>query len=266
MGLVGRLKQRLVGRNVIALLADTDQGLFLVSPEDQGVGRELARDGSYGVEEIERVLGLVKEGSEVLIVGGHVGSIAIPVSRRVRSVTVIEANPVTFKLLSANILLNRAENVAAIQVAASNKRETIDFVLSRANSGGAKRKPRMASYQYFYDHPAIVPVQGDRLDTLLTGKRFELIFMDIEGSEYFALSGMQTLLQNANHLIVEFIPHHLRNVSAVTPQEFIGAISPHFARLHIPSKRLTVGQHQFLNVLQDMYTRNESDDGILFSK
>ncbi|MGH7427267.1 MAG: hypothetical protein ACREJ4_02740, partial [Candidatus Methylomirabilaceae bacterium] len=63
--------------------------------------------------------------------------------------------------------------------------------------------------------------------------------MDIEGSEYFALQGMQKILAHARVLVVEFLPHHLKNVSGVTVEQFLSVIPPHFRTLTIPSKGLT---------------------------
>jgi hypothetical protein len=90
--------------------------------------------------------------------------------------------------------------------------------------------------------------------------------MDIEGSEYFALKGMQTILRDARTLFVEFLPHHLRNVSGVTPEQFLALITPHFQSLFVPGRNLHVGQDAFLGTLQEMFDKNEEEDSLIFSK
>jgi hypothetical protein len=90
--------------------------------------------------------------------------------------------------------------------------------------------------------------------------------MDVEGSEYFALKGMTKLLSSAKHLVVEFIPDHLRNVSSVSPDELIALIEPHFNYLHIPSLNIKVPKQDFSKQLNAMYDDNISDNGIIFSK
>jgi tRNA G37 N-methylase Trm5 len=44
--------------------------------------------------------------SDVLIVGAHIGTLAIPISRLAKHVDAIEANPETFKFLSLNVAMN----------------------------------------------------------------------------------------------------------------------------------------------------------------
>jgi|SRR5271157_976102 len=126
--------------------------------------------------------------------------------------------------------------------------------------------PLTRDYRYFYDSPDIVTVGADRLDDLLDGERFNVVFMDIEGSEYFALGGMQKILASAKVLFMEFVPHHLKNVSGVSVHQLLELISPHFSTLFVPSKDITVSNDQFSGVLQGMFDHEQSDDGIVFTK
>lgn len=104
---------------------------------------------------------------------------------------------------------------------------------------------------YYYDQPDTVPVRMKELDGIFD-KDFDLIFMDIEGSEHYALMGMQSVLSRAKALVVEFIPHHLVNVSGVTVDESLLNIYPH--------------KDVFSNLLKKMFDEDKSDDGIVFEK
>ena len=137
--------------------------------------------------------------------------------------------------------------------------------MSRTNSGGLKRMPLIKEHKYFYDDPSVVKVEADRLDEVVSGE-FDVIVIDIEGSEYFALKGMERLLSKATYLIVEFIPHHLKNVSGVSAREFLQPIAAHFNHLTIPSRNEIIDQSQFVSTLGSMYEKNEEDDGLIFSK
>ena len=92
----------------------------------------------------------------------------------------------------------------------------------------------MRSKMYFYDNPKVTVVQGVRLDDYLNDHDFDLVFMDIEGSEYFAFLGMQDIFAHAKALIVEFLPHHLIQVAGVTVEQFLAPLMPHFRSLTIP--------------------------------
>jgi FkbM family methyltransferase len=256
----------LVGRGVRALVVRSEIGLFAVDPEDYGVGRKLRKNGSYGRAELEGVLPYLTADSRVLVVGAHIGTLAIPLSRVCREVVAIEANPATFDLLTMNIALNRASNCHAIHLAASDKEEELPFVLNRVNSGGSKRLPKTDKFMYHYDHPETISVKAASLDRSLPDRNFRVVVMDIEGSEYFALQGMQDILSRCQVLMVEFLPHHLRYVSGVTVARFLSAIEPHFSRLTIPSRHLTVPAGEFAAPLTQMFHRDEGDSGLIFEK
>lgn len=255
----------LAGPHAKAVLAQTARGLFLVDPEDYGVGFDLRMNGAYSEQEIILYETLLNRSSKVLIVGAHVGSIAIPLSKLCHSVTAVEANPATFELLELNLLINRISNCTPVNIAAGDKHEEILFLANRTNSGGSKRFPQISDLMYTYDNPAEIKVQSAPLDELLAGNRYDLIIMDIEGSEYFALRGMTSLLERCSVLVIEFVPHHLKNVSTVTVEEFLRPLWK-FKLLTIPTKSLTVPSDQFLTVLQQLYDLGECDDGLIFQK
>jgi len=70
----------------------------------------------------------------------------------------------------------------------------------------------------------------------------------------------------ANLLAIEFLPHHLKNVSGVTVAQFLSLIEPHFRRLTIPTKNKTVETKDFHSCLSEMYDHDQRDEAILFQK
>lgn len=131
---------------------------------------------------------------------------------------------------------------------------------------GSKRLPLVRERMYFYDNPAVVEVPAERLDDRLGDREFALVFTDIEGSEYFALKGMQHILSKARTLIVEFLPHLLTNVAGVSPEQLVALVAPHFNKLFIPSRNQSVGRKEFEPVLRAMFDAGDADQGIVFSK
>jgi FkbM family methyltransferase len=241
-------------------------GIFAVGLEDEFVGKALRENGENGAFEVERAAKFLTPNDKVLIVGAHVGTIAIPLAKHCRHVTAVEANPWTFTLLKANVALNDAANVTPLNFAASDKEEVLKFVANKHNSGGSKRAPVVKDHTYFYDNPDLIDVQAHRLDDAIGEHNFALVLMDIEGSEYFALKGMQKILQGTRALIIEFIPHLLKNVAGVTPEAIAELLSPHFKHLHVFTLNEHVESDQFAVVLRRMYDKDQSDCGILFIK
>lgn len=267
---IGRLKVRglslLYGPRVSALVYDTDNGIFATRPADQFVSRHLAK-GAYAADELRRLQSLAGPDDRVLMVGGHIGSLAIPLSRHVKSVDVMEANPDNFELLTVNAQLNACAGIRLHPFAANDVAGRMQFLASTNNSGGSKRLPVMPKAHYLYDHPRRISVDAVRADELFPDATFELITLDIEGSETFALRGMPRLVARAQHVVVEFVPHHLREVAAVTVADLLESLEPGgFRELWVPSLKARVPWGEAREVLERMAEQALEDDGIVFSK
>jgi FkbM family methyltransferase len=243
----------------------TKNGLFCIDPRDQFVGKLLIENNSYGLHELERLYGFVGSDSSVLMLGPHIGALAVPLSKKINELVVVEANPETHRLLLINVLLNGCNNINVFHAAANHENGEIDFVINTINSGGSKRMPLHKDDAYFYDNPAVQKVPAQRLDDLLPEKNFDLIFMDIEGSEYFAMKGMPNLISKCKVLITEFLPHHLERVGGISLNDFLEPLKE-FKSLLIPSKGLVISHDQFFPVLNDMYTKGLGDEGLVFFK
>jgi FkbM family methyltransferase len=261
-----KFTKKSLGKYTFAVLAQTNSGIFAVDPEDLAVGRSLLRHGNWCNEEYTQISQYVNSNSTVLFVGAHIGSLVIPVAKDCGKVVAIEANPNTFELLKINITLNKISNCELLNLAANDRVESLPFLLNRLNSGGSKREPKVKKEMYYYDNPDYIKVEAAPLDDRLNESYYDLIMMDIEGSEYFALKGMQKILSCSKVLQIEFVPHHLKYVSGIEVDDYLSLISPHFDRLYIPSKKMTIDKSEFKAVLTTMFDQNEEDDGIIFQK
>ena len=258
--------RRSLGKDVTGLIVEAKNGRFAVDPSDLEVGAKLRVHGAYGMEEVERIASLVDETSSVLVVGSHIGSLVIPIARMCSKVVAIEANPNNYRLLETNITLNGATNVEPHHVAASGKEELIRFQMNTVNSGGSKRVPVHNRYIYTYDNPEVIEVQAYALDAYLDDHAYDVVLIDIEGSEYFAMQGMTSILSQTKTLIVEFLPHHITNVAGVTLDDFLAQVPEHFTKLTVPTKDTTYDRAQGMEVLKGMFAAGEGDDGILFHR
>ena len=200
----------------------------------------------------------------MLVVGSHIGSLVIPIAKMCSKVVAVEANPRNYRLLETNIKLNDATNVEPHHVAASGKEEMIRFQMNTVNSGGSKRVPVHNRYIYTYDNPEVIEVQAYALDAYLDDHAFDLVLIDIEGSEYFAMQGMSSILGQTKTLIVEFLPHHITNVAGVALDDFLAQVPEHFTKLTVPTKNATYDRGEGMDVLRRMFAAGEGDDGILF--
>ncbi|GIS27718.1 MAG: hypothetical protein CM15mP128_4770 [Methanobacteriota archaeon] len=129
------------------LIVDAKNGRFAVDPADLEVGAKLRLHGAYGLDEVERIAALIDETSSVLVVGSHIGSLVIPISKLCSKVVAV-GPPRNYRLLETNIKLNDATNVEPHHVAASAKRREDSLQMNTVNSGGSKRVPVHNRYIY----------------------------------------------------------------------------------------------------------------------
>ena len=258
-----RLRKKL-GQNIKAIITESENGLFAVDPEDLEVGQKL-RSGGFGVEEVERLKTFINKKSKVLIVGTHIGALAIPLSKHCREITAIEANPNTFELLEINLHLNHAKNIIPHNIFANESHEKVEFLLNTVNSGGSKRKPKKSSFLYDFDNPEIIELESHKLDDYLPDHDYDLVLLDIEGSEYFAMKGMKNILSNCKTLVVEFLPHHLKNVADIDVETFLSVLPGHFTKFNLPNNQQEHNISEVKAVLQKMYDANIGEDGIIFT-
>jgi FkbM family methyltransferase len=267
IGRAERLKR--FGSFAWAICVKTEQGDFLVDPKDNFVSRHLMEKGAYGLSEIQlvkRLLDSTKARSAVVI-GAHIGSLLVPISRMVEEIFAFEANPHTYDLLHKNLLINEVANVSLFNIAVAEKTGTLEFLASLDNSGGSKRMPKNKADGYFYDQPECIEVRCELLDNVIPNKNIDLMFVDIEGSEFFAFQGGQKTLRNTNVLVTEFIPHHLKNVAGKTVEQLWSLLSPHFSIMHVPKRKLTIsGTENILKKLQYFYDTDQSFDNIVLTR
>ena len=255
------------GPNARAILAQTNQGDFLVDPVDNHVAKKLLNDGEYGLKEIKLASYFLKKDSNCMVLGGHIGTLVIPLAKLCKKLIVFEANPKSFEFLNKNLRLNNISNVLAYNKAVNHDKNPIKFLISRDNSGGSKRLPVTSGRGYFYDNPDEIMMESVVLDDFMKAKSFDLIFVDIEGSEFFAFKGMQKIFKQSKVLITEFVPHHLKNVSSVSALDFWLTLSPHFNYMYVPKTHKSYkGSKKILEQLEFMFSTNENHDNLVFLK
>ena len=139
----------------------------------------------------------------------------------------------------------------------------LEFVLNRVNSGGSKRLPKVAMGSYIFDAERR-NIRAVRLDDVVD-ESVDVILMDIEGGEIFALRGMRRILSGVTYLSVEFLPHLIRNVASVGVDEWLQCIPLEFDRAYWPDQGITVsGREQILEFLRQKFVLSSNIDQLVF--
>jgi len=244
-------------------------GYFCLLPEDKVGAYVLLKHPESLVGEVKRATQCMPFRGKALVFGGHIGTIVVPLSSHCSELVALEPNPRAFEMLQLNVAMNGCENVVLANFAANDKEEMLDFVVQYANSGGSGR---VAVHDVTWQKDGHdgkterIQVPAAPLDTALQDYHFDLVFMDCEGSEYFAFLGMQRILSEARALIVEWAPSFLQDVAGVTIEEWLRPLLPHFSRLYIPTTGRKATGNEILPLLQSMSAVEQTDSGIIFRK
>lgn len=235
-------------------------------PEDNVGTFVLTKHPNSLIGEVKRAVQAMPRFGKALVVGAHIGTIAVPLASHCSELVAIEPNPRSFELLQLNAAMNGRDNMVLVNVAANDKEEDIEFIVRYDNSGGSGRMPVHKDPEWLGGKHDVIYVAGRQLDVVLADYTFDLVFMDCEGSEVAAFNGMQRILADAQSLIVEFMGKHIARVAGVTVADFLAPLRPHFQRLYIPTTGKWVAPAQFESVLSEMADAGKDDAGLIFMK
>lgn len=266
------IRKKLLGQYATGIIYQTKNGLIAAPIEDLTVGRHLGFRGNWDISEISQLLEVTGQKDTIYFLGAHIGTLLIPISKKCNKVIGYEANPDNFRYLNWNLEANEVNNCTVFNYAIGDTEKTVSFYKNTINSGGSKIKPIKESFLYDYDNPEIIEVPMVSLDYHIKSKNLTLpscIIVDIEGAEYFALNGMQETLKKTRLLYIEYAPHHLKNVSNVSNQDFIDLIFPHFDKVKLirAQKEIKIknSSDELIELLDTLFVKNVSDD-LLFIK
>lgn len=179
--------------------------------------------GSYEPYTTELFYQVLQPGFTVLDIGAHHGYFSLIAARKVcreGRVYAFEPAPENFEILKKNIQLNQFTNVFLVNKAVGHKCTSSAFFLAEGDSYRHGLYPPP-----FHAVRAPIIVECVTIDEILAGKPIDVVKMDIEGNESYALEGMQeTLSQNKRIvLFIEFNPASLRQ-AGISPTNFLAQL------------------------------------------
>ena len=164
--------------------------------------RDFLKDNPHERGEVKFLKSIVKEGMNVIDVGGHIGVTTVVIARKVGKrglVYSFEPVPKYFEILKKNLSANELENVEAFQLAVTDRLETIDFYQYGGLSGII---PEEGAKKFKVDTISI-----DRFIKEQNVDRLDLINMDCQGSEFLVFKGAkESLRKNKVRIFCEV--HH----------------------------------------------------------
>ncbi len=213
------------------VMTETPEGLrFFFSLRDTFVGIPIAV-GVFERDVDAAFQRLLRPGMNCLDIGANLGYYSIRmgavVSQGGGRVYSFEPDPFAFSLLTKNRQENRLENVISIFQVACGAEEAIGVVIqdpNPANYGGGYVRELGPE-----NKAAGSSISIRRIDDLVPADvRIDLVKIDIEGFEPFALRGMDRVLSRDRPAIVmEFNPPALRFSGADAPERLLRHLNAH---------------------------------------
>jgi len=270
--LKSKKRKKIFGPNAKGIIYDSKNGYMALPISDITIGKNLGFKGHWNFSDIQKLLQQTTQDDVIYFIGTHVGTLLVPIAKKVKTVVGFEANEDTFWFIKANLCLNKISNATIFNKAVGDGAKKVTFYKNTVNTGGSKIKPIKDSILYNYDNPKQVEIDMVALDPFIAEQSLTPpsgIIMDIEGAEYFALKGMQATLAKVRFLYVEFVPHHLQNVSNTSVEKFIKTITPHFSKAIFLKDNIqfdiSSSEKELVKHLKTLEKNNVADD-ILFTK
>ncbi len=208
------------------LLSAGQTELFVVSSDDQTIGRNTFINGGepFDFEKMELVFKLLnlKSPQNLLVdIGANIGTICIPAVKRgyFKSAIAIEPDPLNYKLLTINILMNDLQkSVSARNIALGNQmNKVLRFELSKENHGDHRVRVTNETGDAGYDegNRKTIDVSSGTLDSVLETQNLEsvVVWMDTQGYEGFILEGSSNVLTSGFPLVTEFWPYGMKRAN-----------------------------------------------------
>jgi FkbM family methyltransferase len=154
-------------------------------------------------------------GATILDVGANIGLFTVEGAQAVGpsgKVIAIEAMPFLAEQVRKNALLNKSTNVEIVPFAVGDADGEIKMTLPKGAHYGMFTAGNVEGDEHF-------SVQVRRIDDLLEGRRIDFIKMDIEGSEFKALSGAaKTISEFHPPILIELNESALRSCGSSARQ------------------------------------------------
>lgn len=201
-------------------LVQSDVGPLLFPGWDQVMRRAISANGCWEPEEALWVQSRLVEGMVALDIGANVGYHAVTMGRAVGPsgrVVALEPDPLNYRLLRTNLLMNNVSNVLALNCAAGEDTGWTAFSRDPVNAGDHRAYRREG-----LPESAVIEVPIVRLDELLADTRVDFVLSDTQSYDHKAIAGMERLVRRWHPtMLVEFWTEGLLELGE-DPEEIIG--------------------------------------------
>ena len=200
---------------------------FPCDPGDRGIPPVVALNfGSYEAKDFGMLLALVPRGGTFVDVGANIGwySVHVAVADKTSRAIAVEPIPSSFRWLSAALTANSLANVTAVNAAVGEERGELTLFVDATISGAASAAPSTGTAGL---ERITCPVMT--VDDLVQdhGGRADVLKLDIEGGELFALRGSRRVLSTQRPIVFCEMLRKLARPFGYHPNDIIALMQGH---------------------------------------
>jgi len=190
-----------------------------VQDDDTSVGQHVKR-AAYEPHVTAIFRDRLRPGMHVLDIGANIGYFTMLSASLVGpsgSVTAIEPNPISAKLLEASRRANSFDNVIVLQVAAGRE---LGLLVLHGSYGNVMTSTAPDEALALMNSTTVPSVRVD--DVVPRNKKIGFLKIDVEGAEYNALLGASELIKRCHPTIVsEFSPSTMPGISGIDGRGYL---------------------------------------------
>lgn len=200
-------------------LASSNGFSIYVQEDDTAVGQHVKR-GAYEPDVTAVFRDRLRPGMHVVDIGANIGYYTMLSASLVGpsgSVTAIEPNPNSAKLLEASRRANSFDNVKVLQVAAGRD---LGLLVLHGSYGNVMTSAAPDDAAALLNSTTVPSIKLD--DLIPRNKKIDLVKIDVEGAEYNALLGASELIRRCHPTIIsEFSPSTMPGISGVDGRQYL---------------------------------------------
>ena len=255
-------------------LADIDNLYMYVDLSDEGISKDLFLFGKREENMTKIFKSYLKPGQKIIDIGSNIGYYVLLEASIIKPngmIYALEPDPHNVKILRKNVEINQCDSIVYIENAAVSDKTGVAqlHLANRSNLHTLTRVPEMDKYVKF---KGSVEVPTFALDDFLEYKNIDprsidVIRMDIEGHEVYALDGMKRTLKRSGPLIffIEIHPKLIKQNPDYTYENFLENLKTYGFKLRECFLSVTSRIDKKLNVreIEDLLHFNEALEVIL---
>lgn len=185
---------------ILTLIVSNDSKFVIV--KDDLVSNEILLKGFHEKYELNLILNILKKflpnKSSMIDVGANIGNHSVFFGPHFKKVYSFEPNPILFKVLQSNIMLNKLDkNIELFNIGLGDKNENKKYLLTTKNLGGSGFFEKNFNSKYHHSEFDLEIIKGDSFNL----KNINFLKIDTEGYDFKVIKGLRETIKKCKPII-----------------------------------------------------------------